>query len=164
MRVREKRYKTLFDRPLFKLVGGLVTLVLLLGLFLLSVTHKVDMTIVLIIPGILMLIWGGMKRRMFWLLWLIPTAVYAFVAVALGRVAWLVVATTYAYWLVSVVLCLSMALCPSREQKLYMMEKQERIKNEQKHSSDSEHFFLQHDPALNALLDSLGEQIPQDHT
>ena len=158
----KKRYMTPIDHPLFKAVGASTTLIILSVLFMLTFKGSLDMAMVILWPGVLILIWAGIKRRLFWLFWLIPTGLTSVVMTLFGGINWLVSVAAYGYWLVSTVTCLMLIFAKTWEQKRYLREKQERIENEKAYSAAAEQSALRHDASLNALLDSLGDQIPED--
>lgn len=162
MHAGKKRYMTLADHPLFKAVGAITTVIILSVLFILTFKGSIDTAMVFLWPCVFILIWAGIKRRLFWLIWLIPTGLTYIVMTFFGGIDWLVSVAAHGYWLISTVTCLALILAKSSEQKRVYQAKQEQLENKKAYTAAVENSTPHHDAGLNALLDSLGDQLPED--
>ncbi len=164
MHAGKKRYMTLSDHPLFKAVGVITTVIVMSILFLLTFKGSIDTAMVFLWPCVFILIWAGIKRRLFWLLWLIPTGLAYVIMTFFAGIDWLVSAAAYTYWFISALTCLMLILGMSSEQKRVHRVKQQHLEDEKAYMAAVKNSAPRHDASLDALLDSLGNQPPENRT
>lgn len=70
---RKKRYHSVTDRPLYKIIASVVTALTfgLLYYFVVILMENPGMAPIISVPSVLVLIWVAIKQRYFWWLWMV---------------------------------------------------------------------------------------------
>lgn len=117
MEQQEKIYLHISDRPLFKLVGILATLLSFIAgyfLFVFVLGVEDNCLISLIFPCLMVVVWESIKHRHFWIFWLIGSSVcFILLAVFSGSVMAMMILVTI-YWAYSLGICCWLILACSR--------------------------------------------------
>ena len=158
MQTTKQRYMTQFDRPVYKMIGALVTLIAVSILCFLSCLDVLDTVLFLICPCLILFIWVGIKRRLFWLFWFIPAGVFAAVLVLFGSVQWLESVARIGYSVCSGITCMVLSLSMTREQKRYVTDRSLRAEEEMAYHQKVCGTQISHDSTLKELLDGLTDE------
>ena len=134
---KKKKYFSVTDRPIFKILGALVMIptYAFLYYFVVHLLEKPGLALTCIVPCALMLIWVAIKQRYFWWIWLVG-ACPCVVLMIMFRQPPLSIMLETAYWLMGFGMCMWLIFAPSRARSRANKRKKAR-QNQQSYTNEA---------------------------
>ena len=130
---KKKKYFSVTDRPIFKIISAtfMVAIFALLYYFSVIIVERPGLTLSITVPCVLVMIWVAVKQRYFWWIWLVGAGPCV-VLMLMYRKPPLSLILETAYWGMSLAMCLWLILAHSRARS----RAKKRKKNHQRHHHD----------------------------
>ena len=112
--VQRKAIYQFVDYRAFKVIGVAATVILYAVIYYFlrfPADLGLNSVVGLVFPGVMVLLWECLKRRQFWWFWLAGSLLCAIGARLFGSLEPLLI---HGYWLVSLIVCICLAVAPSK--------------------------------------------------
>lgn len=148
---RKKKYYSVMDRPIFKILSSvLMTLVFAFLYYLVVILMERPGALTYSVPCVLVVVWVAVKQRHFWWIWLICAGPCVALIVLFNQSSWAFLVET-AYWVMSFAMCEWEILAHSRARSRAI--KRKKIRQQQQYS---------HEPVQPRPRDELLEKLFAD--
>ncbi len=150
----KKKYLSVTDRPIFKILSSLLMVIIfaLLYYLMVIVVKRPGLALTCSVPCVLLLVWVAIKQLWYWWIW-IAVACPCIVLMILYRQPPLSFILETTYWGMSLAMCLWLILAPSRARSRAIKRKKSRSQNH--HHSD--------EPSASRPKDEFLEKLFAEH-
>lgn len=132
---RKKKYFSVMDRPIFKILSSvLMVLVFAFLYYLVVILMERPDALIYSVPCVLVVVWVAIKQRHFWWIWLVAAVPCVALIAYFKQSPWAIFAET-AYWLLSFAMCEWEILAHSRARSRAIKRKKARQQQNLVHES-----------------------------